>query len=58
MTKNSLKLEEERFRLAIRKKFFPVSVGRPWARLPRAAVAVPSLAVSGSRLDGAWSNLG
>ena len=30
-------------------------VGKPWLRLPRAAVAAPSLEVS---KDGAWSNLG
>jgi len=31
---------------------------RPWPRLPREAVAVPSLAVLKARLDGALSNLG
>jgi len=33
-------------------------VVRPWARLPREAVAAPSLAVSKARLDGALSTLG
>ena len=34
-------------------------VGRPWHRVPRAAVAAPgSLAVSQARVDGAWSSLG
>ena len=35
-------------------------VGRPWHRVPRAAVAAPgSLEVSKARLDiGAWSSLG
>jgi len=33
-------------------------VMRPWARLPREAVAAPSLAVFKARLDGALSNLG
>ena len=37
-----------------------IGVGRPWHRVPRAAVAAPgSLAVSKARLDiGAWSSLG
>ena len=30
---------------------------RPWPRLPREAVAAPSLAVSKAELDGAQSNL-
>ena len=32
-------------------------VVRPWHRLPREAVACPSLAVFKARLDGALSNL-
>lgn len=36
---------------------FPVRMVRPWHRLPREAVATPSLEVSKARLDGAWSNL-
>jgi len=32
-------------------------VVRPWPRLPREAVAAPSLAVLKARLDGAPSNL-
>ena len=32
-------------------------VVRPWPRLPREAVASPSLAVFKARLDGALSNL-
>jgi len=51
------KLKEGRFRLDIRKKFFTVRVVRHWHRLPREAVAAPSLAVSKARMDGAWSNL-
>ena len=42
----------------IRKKFFTVRVMRPWPRLPREAVAAPSLAGFKARLDGALSNLG
>jgi len=51
------KLTEGRFRLEIRKKFFPVRVVKHWPRLPREAVAAPSLAVFEARLDGALSNL-
>ncbi|KFU88094.1 hypothetical protein M959_07853, partial [Chaetura pelagica] len=54
---NGLKLEEGRFRLDIRRKFFNVRVVRPWPRLPREAVAAPSLEVLKGRLDGALSNL-
>ena len=45
------------FKLDIRKKFFTVRVVRPWHRLPREAVAAPSLAVFKARLDGVVSNL-
>ncbi|KFQ08773.1 hypothetical protein N330_00603, partial [Leptosomus discolor] len=54
---NGLKLKEGRFRLDVRKKFFTVRVVRHWHRLPREAVAAPSLAVFKARLDGALSNL-
>ena len=52
-----LKLKECRLRLDIRKKFFTVRVVRHWHRLPREAVAAPSLAVFKARLDGALNNL-
>jgi len=52
---NGCKLKEGRFRLEIRNKFFPMRVVRPWPRLPREAVAAPSLAVFKARLDGALS---
>jgi len=42
----------------MRKKFFAVRVVRPWPRLPRGAVAAPSLAGLKARLDGAGSTLG
>jgi len=51
-------IKEGRFRLDIRKKFFPMRVVKPWLRLPREAVAAPSLAGFKARLDGAVSNLG
>lgn len=52
---NSSKLKEERFRLDVRKTFFPVKVVRPC--LPREAVASPTLEVSKARLAGALNNL-
>jgi len=54
---NSFKLKESRFRLDTRKKFFTMMVVRHWNRLPREAVAAPSLAVFKARLDGALSSL-
>jgi len=54
---NGSKLKEGRFRLDMRKKFFTVKVVKHWNRLPREAVAVPSLGVFEARLDGALSNL-
>jgi len=54
---NGCKLKECRFRLDIRKKFFTIRVVKHWHRLPREAVAVPSLAVFKARLDGALSDL-
>ena len=57
MRGKEFKLREGRFGLDIRKKFFPVRVVRHWHRLPREAVAAPSLAVFKARLDGALSNL-
>ena len=55
---NGFKLKEGRFRLDVRKKFFTVRVVRHWHRLPREAVAAPSLEGFKARLDGALSNLG
>jgi len=54
---NSSKLKEGRFRLDIRKKFFTMRLVKHWPRLPREAVAAPSLAVFKARLDGVLSNL-
>ena len=41
----------------IGKKSFMMRVVRHWQRLPRAAVAAPSLGVLKARLDGAWSKM-
>ena len=57
MRASGFKQKEGRFRLDIRKKFFPVRVVRHWHRLPREAVDAPSLEVFKARLDGALSNL-
>ncbi|KFZ63123.1 hypothetical protein N321_03362, partial [Antrostomus carolinensis] len=48
---NGFKMKEGRFRLDIRNKLFPVSVVRHWNRLPREAVAAPSLEVFKARSD-------
>ena len=53
---DGFKLKEGRYSLGIRKKFFTMRVLKDWNRLPREAVAAPSLAVFKARLDGAtWS---
>ena len=54
---NGFKLEEGRFRLDIRKKFFTVRVVRHWNRLPSDAVNALTLEAFKDRLDGALSNL-
>ena len=41
----------------LRKKFFPMRVGRHWNRLPRDVVGASSSEVFKVRLDGALSNV-
>jgi len=53
---DGFKLKEGRFRLDIREKLFTLRVVRH--RLPREAVAAPSLAVLKARLDRSLSTLG
>ena len=57
MRGKGFKLEESRFRLDIRRKFFTVRVARHWNKLPSKVVDAPSLEAFKDRLDGALSNL-
>ena len=49
--RNGFKVEEDRFRLHIRKKFFTGRVVRQWNKLPGKAVDAPSLEAFKARLD-------
>ncbi|KFP11239.1 hypothetical protein Z169_12487, partial [Egretta garzetta] len=54
---NGFKLNQGRFTLDIRKKFFTMRVVKHSNRLPREVVEAPSLETFKARLDGALSNL-
>ena len=54
---NGLKLHQGRFRLDIRKNFFPEGVVRSWTRLPRAVGESPSLEGFKNRVDVAHGNM-
>jgi len=54
---NGFELNEGRFRLDIKKKFFAIRVVKHWPRLPREVVDASSLEAFKVRLGGALSNL-
>jgi len=54
---NGHKLEQRKFRLNMRKNFFPLRVMEHWHRLPRDVVESPSLEIFKTHLDKVLSSL-
>lgn len=54
---NGFKLNEGRFRLAVRKTFFTQRAMKHWHSLPREAVGAPSLKAFKARLNGTLCTL-
>jgi len=54
---NGHKLKHRKFRLNMRKNFFPLRVMEHWNRLPREAVESPSLEIFRTRLDAVLCSL-
>ena len=54
---NAFELEDSRFRLDFRKKFFIMRIMRHWNRLPTEVVDAPTLEAFKARQDVALNNL-
>ena len=54
---NGHKLKHRKFRLNMRKNFFPLRVMEPWNRLPREVVESPSLEILKTHLDAVLCSL-
>jgi len=54
---NAQKLKHRKFRLNMRKNFFPLRLMEPWNRLPREVVESPSLEILKTPLDAVLCSL-